>query len=159
MTRAIFLLILSTSASAEGLLVNFSEGHFLQAYRHQTYIRSGEYIHVDEHFKYDEAKENVIPDVPDIYTVQLTESQEANLVADLIALGVNDWKPEYPENMPGLICDGLGFNLYIEHENLNIYSQGGCYFPPKYKEVVERFAAIHQSPNKSKQQGPAAGTR
>lgn len=159
MHRAILLLLFSVSAAADGLLVNFEEGHFLQAYRHQTYIKSGLYIHIDDHYKYDEKTDDVIPHVPEIYSIQLTESQEANLVAELISLGVANWKPKYPENEPGLICDGLGFSLYIKHENLNINTQGGCRFPPKYKEVVELFASIYQSPNKSKQQGPSAGTR
>ena len=159
MLRAIILFMVSVSASAEGLLVNFDEGHFLQAYRHQTYIKSGLYIHIDDHYKHDEKTGDVIPQVPEIYSIQLSEYQEANLVAELIELGVKEWKPMYPENEPDLICDGLGFSLYIKHENLNIFTRGGCRFPPNYKEVVELFSNIHQSPNKSKQQGPAAGTR
>lgn len=159
MLRAVLLFMVSVSAAAESLLVSFDEGHFLQAYRHQTYIRSGLYIHIDDHYKYDETTDDVIPQVPDIYSIQLSESQEVNLVAELIALGVNEWKPVYPENEPGLICDGLGFSLYIMDEKLNVYTRGGCRFPPNYKEVVELFARIHQPPNKSKQQGPAAGTR
>ena len=159
MHRAIILLLFSISAAADGLLVNFQEGHFFEAYRHQTYIKSGLYIHIDDHYKYDEEADEIIPQVPEIYSVQLTESEEANLVAELISLGVADWKPKYPENEPGLICDGLGFSLYIKHESLKAYTRGGCRFPPKYNEVVELFTSIHQSPNKSNQQGPAAGTR
>lgn len=156
MTRAIFLLLLSASACAEGLLVNFQENHFLEAYRHQTYVKSGLYIHIDDNFEYDEKTNSVIPNVPKTYSIQLTESQEANLVAELIALGVKEWKPE---NEPASICDGLGFSLYIKHERLNVFTQGSCRFPPKYNEVVELFASMHRSPNKSNQQGPSAGTR
>ncbi|WP_445772645.1 hypothetical protein [Shewanella sp.] len=148
MIRAILLFFLSGLANAEGLLLNFEEGHFMQSYKHQTYIKSGLYIHIDDHFKYDKTMDNVIPHVPEIYSVQLTESQEANLVADLISLGVADWKPKYPENEPGLICDGLGFSLYIKHKNLNVFTKGGCRFPTKYKEVLELLGTIHQSPTK-----------
>lgn len=149
MYRAIFLLLFSVSAVADGLLVSFEEGHFLQAYRHQTYIKSGLYVHIDDHYEYDEKTADVTPHVPKIYSTQLTESQEANLVTELISLGVADWKPKYPENEPGLICDGLGFSLYINHDKLKVNTKGGCRFPPKYKEVVELFTSIHRSPNKS----------
>ena len=149
MYRAIFLLLFSVSVATDGLLVNFKEGHFLQAYRHQTYIKSGLYVHIDDHYEYDEKTADVIPHIPNIYSIQLTESQEANLVAELISLGVADWKPKYPENEPGFICDGLGFSLYIKHEKLKVNTKGSCRFPPKYTEVVELFISIRRSPNKS----------
>jgi hypothetical protein len=149
MTRVLLIFLASFSAHADGLLVNFGEVHFNQSYKHQTYIKSGEYVHIDEHYKFDETGQDVIPFVPDFYSVKLTESQEANLIADLIAFGVDKWEKRYPENMDNLLCHGLGFSLYIKHEALNIRTVGACNYPPNYKQVVELFTNIHQSPNKT----------
>ncbi len=150
MFRWLFGLFIFISISAQSieLTVNYTESSFLGFYKHQTYIKSGQYTHIDEHYKMDETGLDVIPYVPDVYSLSLSKEQANSLIEKLIKLGVNDWEKQYPENIAGLICDGPSFNLYIKSEKLNINSKGYCYFPESYKKVAAVFESVHKTPNK-----------
>ena len=149
MIRVLSLFLISISAQAEHLVLNFSEMHFYDSYEHQTYIKSDKYIHIDDHYKFDDTGMNVLPRIPEIYSLSLSFTQQKELINKLIKLGVNDWDKYYPkEEEEGLGCHGLSFSLYIKSKELNVYSMGACYFPKNYKEVTEVFTSLHKTPNK-----------
>lgn len=131
-------------ASAQDLQMNFKESDFFGAYDHQTYIKNGKYIHIDAHYKYDEKKDNVLPFVPEFYSMQLTNGKTQEIVETLKMYGVQNWKKQYPEDASGLICDGLSYNMYIKTHEFEVVSVGYCRFPENYKKVVEYLASIHQ---------------
>jgi hypothetical protein len=112
----------------------FRESHFLSQYRHEIYVKDNQYVYIDDHFKLDN-ESNWIPSTPKLRVLVLDIKTQQNLIEQLIRLGVQEWKPEYPESDIPLICDGLSFVLYIKSEKLNTYSSGGCRFPPNYESV------------------------
>lgn len=148
MHRILATIFLASVTQAEGLLVNFGEGNLNLNYRHQTYIQNGKYVHIDDHFKWDETGENVVPHMPNIYSVSLSSARQNELVAKLIELGVDDWKSSSPGDSADILCHGLGYELYIKSESLNVQSSGSCQLPNNYQEVVNVFKSIHESPNK-----------
>ena len=142
------LLLISPIAKSESLSINFTESNFLKQYKHQTYINSGVYTHIDEHFKADDTGMDIIPYFPDVYSVALSDKQITELIDNLLKLGVDNWARQYPEDSSGLICDGRSYNLYIKSDRLNINSRGYCYFPNKFNKVVSVFESVHKTPNK-----------
>lgn len=159
MTRILFLFFMPVICFAEDMQMSFVESNFFGKYRHLTYIKKNEYIFIDEHYKYDESGEEFIPTVPDIYSRDFSTAEIEQVINSLKGFGVDKWKHQYPDNIKGLICDGLSYSLYIKAPGLEINSTGACYFPENYKIVAEYIMKLHQLPNKANQQGPSVGTR
>ncbi|MBQ4831560.1 hypothetical protein J8L84_19975 [Alteromonas sp. MMG017] len=132
--RFLLLLLISWPSVSDEISLVFRESHFLSQYRHEIYINTGQYVYIDDHFKLDSESE-WIPNTPVLKTKALNTYHQANLINRLIELGVDDWKSEYPESDIALICDGLSFTFYIKSDELNLYTTGGCRFPPNYEEV------------------------
>ena len=132
--RFLLLIILSWPAASDELELVFRESHFLGQYRHEIYINTGQYIYIDDHYKLDNDSKWV-PKTPTLKTKTLNIDEQADLITQLIELGVNDWRSEYSENDIALICDGLSFTFYIKSDKLNVYSSGGCRFPLNYEKV------------------------
>jgi hypothetical protein len=76
-----------------------------------------------------------VPNVPALKIKTLNSDEQTKLINQLIELEVNEWKSEYPESDASLICDGLSFTLFVKSDKLNLYSSGGCDFPPNYEKV------------------------
>ncbi|WP_395341198.1 hypothetical protein PN836_018655 [Ningiella sp. W23] len=132
--RILVLFALFWPAVSEAIEIVFRESHFLGQYRHEIYIKDNQYVYIDDHFKLDN-ESNWIPSTPKLRALVLDIKAQQNLIEQLIELGVQEWKPEYPESNTPLICDGLSFVLYIKSEKLNTNSSGGCRFPPNYESV------------------------
>lgn len=132
--RFFVLFILSWPVAAGELHLVFRESHFLNQYRHEFYINEAKYIYIDDHFKLnDEGK--WVPKIPALKIKTLNSDDQTNLINQLVELGVGKWKSEYPASGVSLICDGLSFTLYVKSHTLNMYSSGGCDFPPNYEKV------------------------
>ncbi|MFV7785719.1 hypothetical protein ACNPKB_17025 [Shewanella marisflavi] len=142
------LLLIPSIVKSESLSINFTEGSFLGQYKHQTYVSSGVYTYIDEHFKADDTGMDILPYFPEVYSVTLSGEQITVLIDNLLKLGVNNWLRQYPEDSSGLICDGRSYNLYIKSARLNVNSRGYCYFPNNFNEVVSLLESVHKTPNK-----------
>jgi hypothetical protein len=134
--RLLSLVMIFWSTASTSVELVFRESHFLNQYRHEIYLNAGQYVYIDDHFTIDRDSKWV-PNVPIIKAKVIDLEVQLHLLEQLIELGVKNWKPEYPEDSTALICDGLSFTIYVKSEELNIYSSGGCRFPPNYEKVRE----------------------
>ncbi|WP_051412855.1 hypothetical protein [Shewanella colwelliana] len=144
----LFLGFCTMLISAEEFSLSHTEANFRGMYRHQTYIKQGSFVHIDDHYKVDNTGLNVTPYIPEFVTAQVTHEQQEYLIKQLISLGVHKWKIQYPESTEGLICDGHTFQLFIKSSNLTVNTRGICEKPQNYKEVVSLLESIYKTPNK-----------
>ena len=132
--RLFVLFMLSWPVAAAELHLVFRESHFLSQYRHEFYINEAQYVYIDDHFKLnDEGK--WVPNIPKLKIKTLNSDAQKKLINQLTEMGVGEWKSDYPASDVSLICDGLSFTFYVKSDKLNVYSSGGCDFPPNYEKV------------------------
>ena len=133
---SIYVLLVSFSSIAENdLEVMLKEHNFLGRYTHQLYIKDDVLIYIDEHWPKDSNVQTF--KLPQVSSKTLTKDDQRKLIKKIKELGVESWKPEYPEPREDVtqICDGLSFVLYIKAKGLDIRTVGACETPENYGEV------------------------
>lgn len=129
-----FIFLSSVNCQAAEFYLAFHQADFLKGYTESIHVGNGNALAV-RNDNLNKEKANAKDMFPSWKQVTLSDSKILQFKEELASLGVETWKPMYPENTKGLICDGFTFYLVVTSEDLNVDTEGHCTAPEKFTEV------------------------
>ena len=148
--KLLLIPILFISISVNSLELVLEQGDHFGGYQESFYIKDGEALYFRKVFV-DPSKAKTKDHMPVWKSVALTKESEEIISSIVLESKITKWKEQYPESWEGLICDGLGYGLYVQIGKKGFKSEGACETPQNYTLFVQKlreFFNVQWKPNK-----------